>query len=141
MIGQMIYSIFTSTIVMAVLGGVAAAGTIGSWLNLIPPPWGGVASLAGKGAMIAVVFIFGCRFADERHEMASLKNHLEITKTDLKNEQEARKVDLTVIKELADEKQAAERTTDDLRQYVEKLSEQNRCIATPDILKRLHKPR
>lgn len=141
MLTNLILSIVTSLPFIGVLSGVAVAGIGGAWLGLFPIPWGMIARIVGQGSVIAVAFVFGIRVADERHEMQSLKNKLEIKETDLKNEQDARKVDLTVIKELSAEKEKAERNRDELSDYIAKLPTANQCIATPDLLKRLHKSR
>lgn len=141
MIGNLIYEILTSTIAAALLSGVSVAGIAGTALGIIPAGWAILAKWAGRIALLLVVFIAGCRFADERHDMQSLKNTLEVRTTDLKNEQEARASDLKTIKELSDQKEKAERDRDELSTHISTLPLSDQCIATPDMLKRLHKPR
>jgi len=141
MITEIVLDIITSNLVLALLAGAAMLGIAGSWLKVLPDGWTLLAGVGGKSALVLLVFLFGFRVADERHETKALRIKLQTVQADLKAEKDARADDRKYLGEIAKQREDAEKTNDQLKSYIDTLPKVDQCIATPDRLRELHKER
>ena len=141
MLTEILIDVVTSNLVLALLAGAAMLGTVGAWLGVLPAGWTLLANVGGKGALILLVFLFGYRVADERHETKALRIKLQTVQADLKAEKDARADDQKYLGEVARQKEEAEKVNGALKQYIDKLPKGDQCIATPDRVRELHKAR